>query len=58
MNSRRKGGEETQGAEAKIEETLTNLSLHKKVLEEITRRIEKRFKFLDDEEARAVKQPA
>jgi RNA polymerase primary sigma factor len=41
--------------EAKAEETLTNLNLHKKVLEEITRRIVKRLKFMDDAEAKAVK---
>jgi RNA polymerase primary sigma factor len=42
-------------AEAKIEETLVNLNLHKKVLDEITRRIIKQLKFMDDGEARAIK---
>ena len=44
-----------KGLEAQIEETLTNLNLHKKVLEEITRRIVERLKFMDDAEAKAVK---
>ena len=44
-----------KGLEAKTEETLTNLNLHKKVLEEITRRVVKRLKFMDDAEAKAVK---
>ncbi len=39
---------------SKIEEVLTNLGLQKKVLEEITRRVQKRAKFLDDKEARSV----
>jgi RNA polymerase primary sigma factor len=46
---------ERKGLEAKTEETLTNLNLHKKVLEEITRRIVKRLKFMDGADARAVK---
>lgn len=41
-------------AENKIEETLTNLNLQKKVLEEITRRVQKRAKFLDEKEAQTV----
>jgi RNA polymerase primary sigma factor len=40
--------------ETKIEEVLASLSLQKKILEEITRRIEKRVKFLDEQEANAV----
>jgi RNA polymerase primary sigma factor len=40
--------------EVKIEEILNNLALHKKVLEEITRKVEKRVKLLDEQESRAV----
>ena len=38
----------------KIEETLAALNLQKKVLEEITRKVEKRVRFLDEKEARSV----
>ncbi len=38
-----------------MEETSANLNLHKKVLEEITRRIIKRLKFMDDAEAKITK---
>jgi RNA polymerase primary sigma factor len=41
--------------EEKMEETSGNLNLHKKVLEEITRRIIKRVKFMDDAEAKTTK---
>ncbi len=41
-------------SESKIEEVLTNLALQKKVLEEITRRVQKRAKFLDEKEAQSV----
>ena len=44
-----------KGLEAKTEETLTNLNLHKRVLEEITRRVVKRLKSMDNAEAKAVK---
>jgi RNA polymerase primary sigma factor len=40
--------------ENKTEEVLANLGLQKKVMEEITRKVEKRVKFLDEKEARAV----
>jgi RNA polymerase primary sigma factor len=43
-----------RATEAKIGEVLTNLNLQKKVLEEITRKVQKRAKFLDDREARSV----
>ncbi len=38
----------------KIEDTLTNLNLQKKILEEITRKVEKRVRFMDEKEAHAV----
>jgi RNA polymerase primary sigma factor len=38
----------------KMEEILTGLALQKKVLEEITRRVQKKSKFLDEKEARSV----
>jgi RNA polymerase primary sigma factor len=41
--------------EAKLDETLTALNLHKKILEEITRRTEKQLDFLDDKEARPLR---
>jgi RNA polymerase primary sigma factor len=41
-------------SDSKMEEILTGLALQKKVLEEITRRVQKRAKFLDDKEARSV----
>ncbi len=41
--------------EEKMEETSGNLNLHKKVLEEITRRIIKRVKFMDDAEGKVTK---
>jgi RNA polymerase primary sigma factor len=40
--------------EVKVEEILTSLSLQKKVLEEITRKVEKRVRFLDEQEAESV----
>ena len=41
--------------EAKTEETLLNLNLHKRVLDEITRTIVQRLKFMDEAEAETVK---
>jgi RNA polymerase primary sigma factor len=43
-----------QATENKIEEVLAGLNLQKKVLEEITRRVEKRAKFLDEQEVLGV----
>ena len=43
MSSRKTGRKEAPAIEAKIEESLANLGLQKKVLEEITRRVEKQL---------------
>ncbi|OPY64508.1 MAG: RNA polymerase sigma factor RpoD [Syntrophorhabdaceae bacterium PtaU1.Bin034] len=40
--------------DVKIEEVLSNLNLQKKILEEITRKVERRVKFLDEKEAQFV----
>jgi RNA polymerase primary sigma factor len=42
--------------ENKIEDTLLNLKLNKKVLEEIVRKIARQMKFMDESEARIVRQ--
>jgi RNA polymerase primary sigma factor len=39
----------------KIEESLANLNLNKKILEELIRRMTKQVRYLDDKEARAIK---
>jgi RNA polymerase primary sigma factor len=52
--TRKQTEKKIRAAESKIGEVLTNLNLQKKVLEDITRKVQKRAKFLDDREARAV----
>ncbi len=52
--TRKQTEKKIRAAESKIGEVLTNLNLQKKVLEDITRKVQKRTKFLDDREARAV----
>src|SRR5208283_803608 len=52
--TRKQTEKKLHATEAKIDEVLTNLHLQKKVLEEITRRVQKRAKFLDDKESRAI----
>ncbi len=52
--TRKQTEKKLHATETKIDEVLTNLNLQKKVLEEITRRVQKRAKFLDDKESRAV----
>jgi RNA polymerase primary sigma factor len=51
---RKQAEKKLMATENKIEEVLINLNLQKKVLEEITRRVEKRLRFLDQEEVQAV----
>ena len=51
---RKQAEKKLKNIENKFEETLTNLNLHKKVTEEITRRVERRVKFTDDKEAERV----
>ncbi|MGD0229991.1 MAG: RNA polymerase sigma factor RpoD [Syntrophorhabdales bacterium] len=51
---RRQTEKKLTSMETRIEEVLADLSLQKKVLEEITRKVEKRVRFLDEKEARAV----
>jgi len=52
--TRKQTEKKIRAAQAKIEDALTNLNLQKKVLEDITRKVQKRVKFLDDQEARVV----
>ena len=44
-----------KGIDAKTEESLTNLNLNKKVLEEIIKKVTKQVKYLNDKEARIVR---
>lgn len=44
-----------KATDQKIEESLANLNLNKKVLEEMLRRMTKQVRYLDDKEARAIK---
>ena len=44
-----------KAANQKIEESLANLKLNKKILEELIRRMTKQVRYLDDKEARAIK---
>lgn len=52
--TRKQTEKKLKSTELKMEETLDSLGLHKKVLEEITKRIRKRAQFLDEDEARYV----
>ncbi len=44
-----------KAVDQKIEESLANLNLNKKILEELIRRMTKQVRYLDDKEARAIK---
>lgn len=44
-----------KAADQKIEESLANLNLNKKILEELIRRMTKQVRYLDDKEARVIK---
>jgi RNA polymerase primary sigma factor len=44
-----------KAVDQKIEESLANLKLNKKILEELIRRMTKQVRYLDDKEARAIK---
>ena len=53
--TRKQNMKKLKAIEEKIEESLINLNLNKKVLEEIIRKIGKQLKFMDDKEIKKVK---
>jgi len=53
--TRKQNEKKLRAIEQKIEESLINLNLNKKVLEEIIRKIGKQLKFIDDKEIKKVK---
>jgi len=53
--TRKQYDKKLKAAELKMEETLINLNLNKKVLEEVIRKIGRQIKFMDDKEVKKVK---